>query len=204
MRRPPFARVLIAAALAVLAACVDQTQVTAPNEFTAISRPAQVFSSPVGVQAVAWGKSHSARSYTASATIGGEGGSLEIRGCDMTLVVPPGAISKATQISATCVNDGFVGYSFEPHGLRFKQPVIVTQGLSNVQSKIGADALFAAYLDDASEVISANGRANAIELPAISVSGKVQTWLLHHFSRYILASGYTEPEPDSTQTPQQD
>lgn len=210
MRRPPFARVLLAAALAVAAACVDQTQVTAPNEITAFRRSARLFANPVAVQAIAWGASHAAGTYTASAVIGALGGTLEIPECDMTLTVPAGAIPRSTEISATCLNDGYVGYSFQPHGLTFNRPVIVTQGLSNIGANPGLTALFSAYLDDQSETIGVHGKAFAIELPQVSFgrnpaglpNTSVQFWTLQHFSRYILASGATEPEPDSTQAPQ--
>ena len=86
----------------------------------------------------------------------------------------------------------------QPHGLRFNKPVVVTQRLRNTEAKsVPANrSLFGAYFEDEGLLAGiVNGLLNAVEI-ATSVTilrpdgtPEMQTWILNHFSRWMLASG---------------
>jgi hypothetical protein len=151
------------------------------------------FATPARVRAVHWAGRGGAN-LQASGIIGPDGGSLSIPGADFTIVFPRGALGKATAITIIANSDGYVGYEMLPHGLTFARPVIATQGLNRAAQSAG---VFCAYLAPG-EGVGADGFASASEIETSTTNygssvagGLVQVWTLHHFSRYILASGAT-------------
>lgn len=62
--------------------------------------------------------------HTASADIGILGGKIAFGG--NTLVVPPGAVLRKTTITATAPGDGHLSAVFQPEGLHFLLPPVVT------------------------------------------------------------------------------
>ena len=152
----------------------------------------------IPVAPVKWAESHSNEERSVSGTIGYWGGSLAIPGSDFSITFPVGALSKATNITIISDASGYVSYDMQPHGLRFSKPVVVTQRLRNTEaSRLPADAkLFGAYFQD-DDLLSGivKGLLNAVEIvTSVTFSrpdgeAEYQTWLLNHFSRYMLASG---------------
>ncbi len=62
--------------------------------------------------------------HTASADIGVLGGKIAFGG--NTLIVPPGAVLRKTTITATAPGDGHLSAVFEPEGLHFLLPPVLT------------------------------------------------------------------------------
>jgi hypothetical protein len=131
-------------------------------------------------------------------TIGYWGGTLAIPGSDFTISFPVGALSKSTNITIVSDASGYVSYDMQPHGLRFNKPVIVTQRLRNTRADEvpSSKKLFGAYFTDENLLSGiVNGLLNAVEIvTSVTINQRdgdpeLQTWLLNHFSRYMLASG---------------
>ena len=150
----------------------------------------------IPVNAVQWSPSHVNQVRTVSATIGVNGGTLAIPGSDFTITFPYGALSQPTNISITSDNSGYVTYDMQPHGLTFLKPVVVTQRLNNTAVYGTSKALnsFGAYF--AKDLLDLSGILSALEIETTTIflsprtgQAEVETWLLNHFSRYMLASG---------------
>lgn len=149
----------------------------------------------IPVTGVQWAPTHVNQVRTVSATIGVNGGSLAIPGSDFTIVFPYGALSAPTAITITSDASGYVSYDMQPHGITFAQPVIVTQRLNNtaVYGTSLAWNAFSAYFPQT--LLSLSGVLSALEIETTTIySGSngqpaVETWQLHHFSRYMLSSG---------------
>ena len=152
----------------------------------------------IPVAPVRWASTHTNEVRSVSGTIGYWGGSLAIPGSDFTITFPIGALSRSTDITIVSDASGFVSYDMQPHGLRFAKPVVVTQRLRNTQANDIPDGqkLFGAYFEDEDLLTGViKGLLNAVEIvTSVTLvrpdgSAELQTWLLNHFSRYMLASG---------------
>ena len=150
----------------------------------------------IPVNAVQWSPSHANQVRSVSATIGVNGGTLAIPGSDFTITFPYGALTQPTSITITSDNSGYVSYDMQPHGLTFLKPVVVTQRLNNtaVYGTPKAINSFGAYF--AKDLLDLSGILRALEIETTTIflnprSGQpeVETWILNHFSRYMLASG---------------
>ncbi|MEO7822505.1 MAG: hypothetical protein ABIS15_02780 [Gemmatimonadaceae bacterium] len=152
----------------------------------------------IPVAPVRWADSHTNQVRSVSGNIGYWGGTLAIPGSDFTITFPVGALSKSTFITVVSDASGYVSYDMQPHGLRFNKPVIVTQRLRNTEADAipAGHKIFGAYFEDESLLGGViNGLLNAVEIAtSITFLGpdgtpEMQTWLLNHFSRWMLASG---------------
>jgi hypothetical protein len=150
----------------------------------------------IDVHGVKWAPSHVNQTRTVSGTIGYNGGALAIPGSDFSIIFPKGALSQNTAITITSDASGYVSYDMKPHGLKFAKPVIVTQGLNDTEVYGTDRALnsFCAYFPN--DLLNLDGILKALEIETTTIfsnprSGQpeVQTWMLNHFSRYMLASG---------------
>jgi hypothetical protein len=130
-----------------------------------------------------------------SKTIGIDGGTIAIPETGLTMVFPAGAVSAPLTITVTS-DDRYVAYKMEPSGTVFSKDVVVTQQLSFTEIA-GAPLrtqLFAAYIAD--DNLKLSGKVPVLEVEPSSTSlspltalPQAQTWLIRHFSRYMLASG---------------
>ena len=152
----------------------------------------------IPVAPVKWASTHTNQVRSVSGTIGYWGGTLSIPGSDFSISFPVGALSRATNITIISDASGYVSYDMQPHGLQFAKPVVVTQRLRNTEANsLPADAkLFGAYFQDEDLLTGiVKGLLNAVEIvTSVTFSrpdgqAEYQTWLLNHFSRYMLASG---------------
>jgi hypothetical protein len=154
----------------------------------------------IPVAPVKWAPTHTNEVHSVSGTIGYWGGSLTIPESDFTITFPIGALSRATSITIVSDASGFVSYDMQPHGLQFAKPVVVTQRLRNTKAygvPLAANAkLFGAYFPQENPLLELVGDLlNALEIVhSVTIlrhdgSPELQTWLLNHFSRYMLASG---------------
>jgi hypothetical protein len=149
----------------------------------------------ISVTAVKWAPSHVNEVRQVSATIGYDGGTLQIPGSDFTITFPKGALWSATAITITSDASGYVSYDMQPHGLKFYKPVIVTQRLKNTEVYGTPLALnsFCAYFP--SDLLDLSGILKALEIETTTIlsgfdgSPEVEVWQINHFSRYMLASG---------------
>ena len=149
----------------------------------------------IPVNAVRWTGTHINQTRSVSAYIGQNGGTLALPSSDFTITFPSGALSQTTLITAVSDGDGYVAYDMRPHGLRFNKPVLVTQRLNNTAVYGTSLALKAAGAYFPQDPTDYSGTINALEIETTTIfssrnDGKadVETWLLNHFSRYMLAS----------------
>ena len=187
-------------------ACGDYGQPTSPPPLsqrllppTLVTRaPFSLAPKGLRAEAVRWGPAHSGVERSVSAVIGPDGGSLAIAGADFLMTIPAGALTAPTEIMVVAKAGAYVVYDMFPHGLKFRLPVTVVQGLSTTAAYRTAkvNSVRTAYLRAGSERISAKGFAAAAELPAATTYfygaeriAESQEWILSHFSRYILVSG---------------
>ncbi|MEX2109183.1 MAG: hypothetical protein WD802_01075 [Gemmatimonadaceae bacterium] len=152
----------------------------------------------IPVTPVQWASTHTNVERTVTGTIGRYGGTLAIPGSDFTITFPYGALSVPTAIRITSDASGFVSYDMQPHGLQFAKPVVVTQRLRNtkVYGTPLETKLFGAYFSQENPLLDLVGNLlEAVEIvTSVTIlrpdgSPEVQTWLINHFSRYMLASG---------------
>jgi len=150
----------------------------------------------IPVNAVAWTGTHVNQTRSVSAYIGVGGGTLALPSSDFTITFPSGALSQTTLITIVSDGVGYVSYDMKPHGLRFNKPVIVTQRLNNTAVFGTSLALKAAGAYFPQDPTDYSGTINALEIETTTIfsskndgNADVETWLLNHFSRYMLASG---------------
>ena len=211
----PRVRLFFALVVSIVAglACGDYGQSTSPPPLSQkLLPPTQVVRTPfllaprgLRAEAVRWGPAHSSVEQSVSAVIGPDGGSLAIAGADFSMTIPAGALTKPTAITVVAKGGAYVVYDMFPHGLRFRHPVTVVQGLSTTAAYRTAkvNSVRTAYLRAGRERISARGFATAAELPAATTysygadrTAETEEWILDHFSRYILVSGALQEVPD--------
>ena len=111
------------------------------------------------------------------AIIGSAGGTLTVG--PHTLVVPRGALSGPTLISAEAPRDNNRTVSFSPEGLRFAKPASLTMSYSGCSLVVGLLPRIA-YTSDNLVILS--------YVPSINnLFGQTVTGQLQHFSRYAAA-----------------
>ena len=194
------------AAIAVIAyACSETSGIVSPLTPPPSTRGVQFTAAPAGkglaTHAVNWGAGHSSGQYSVSAVITAAGGTISLPNSDFTITFARGALSSKVTITVVSLGGPWIAYDLLPHGLKFSKPVVVTQGLLTTSAAVAGftQPLYAAYLPDGYEAISRNGEALAAEIESsttnLSLTGVPvsQVWYLNHFSRYILASGDTQP-----------
>lgn len=126
---------------------------------------------------------------TVSKRIGILGGAIAIPQAGLTVIVPPLAIPSTKTISVTALPGNKVAYEFEPHGLRFTLPLIMTQDLRNTEARKGglldALSLKVGYFPDANHVTSVTELLN-VQVDLLNQTAISTIW---HFSGYIYAGG---------------
>jgi hypothetical protein len=127
-----------------------------------------------------------ASDITVSQTIGPLGGTIAIPAAGLTLVVPPLAVSKATNFVITARKGTYLAYDMEPQGTKFLVPLVATQSLANtnVRSLLNV-SLSLGYYPDGSNVTSVS-ELLSIQLDLLRLTA-VST--IPHFSGYIYVSG---------------
>lgn len=124
-----------------------------------------------------------------SATIGPDGGTIEIPETGFRLEIPKNAIASPTLITVTAVQGSTVAYEFEPHGITLGKRLIVTQSLSptSIVSNLVGQSFTGAYFTSRDD-IHLDGTAFVHELEPTStdlLSLKVQ-FSIGHFSGYLV------------------
>jgi hypothetical protein len=149
----------------------------------------------IDVRAIKWAPSHVNQVRSVSATVGYDGGTLAIPGSDFSITFPKGALLAPTSVKIISDASGYVSYDMQPHGLKFARPVVVTQRLRNTAVYGTPTALKAAGAYFAKDPLDLTGILKALEIELTMIfagpsgQAEVETWILNHFSRYMLASG---------------
>ena len=115
--------------------------------------------------------------HTASAEIGPMGGILWIG--PHRLVVPPYALRERVRISAVAPKGQYVQIQFEPEGLQFRKPTLLSMSYSEC-SLLSPLRLKIVYVNDRLEILEV--------LPTVtSILTRTANAPVDHFSRYMLA-----------------
>ena len=126
---------------------------------------------------------------TASATIGSGGGVIRVG--RHSLLVPPGALTSPTTITATAPRGNTVLVEFEPKGLKFDRPTALTLSYRDC-GLLGGLLLNVVYVDRNQNILEILPSLN--NLLNMTVTGRVD-----HFSGYALADrkGTTTTDSES-------
>ena len=139
-----------------------------------------------------------ATALTASADIGILGGQIRLPEAGLTVIVPALALTTTTTITVTAVVGNQVAYEFEPHGLQFNVPLVVTQSLAGTsasQNGLFPGVLYGGYFADLSALNPLRGTALVDEILRVSIDRALgtATFSVIHFSGYLLGTGETNP-----------
>ena len=144
---------------------------------------------------------------SASTTVGLLGGQIYMPSVGLRVVIPALAVKAGTKITVTAVAGNQVAYEFQPHGIRFLTPLIVTQNLSSTSAAnsgglvntLLSGGIFAGYFESLSDLNQNAGTALVSELlgVALNLSTKSATFSVFHFSGYLVAMGDNMSQVDS-------
>lgn len=130
-----------------------------------------------------------ARDVRVEATIGPNGGTLNVPAAGFSVTVPRGAVSVETRFAVTAVQGTQVAYEFEPHGSTFLRPLGAVQDLRVTRPTLLRVLLKAGYFEHRAQLGASTLGALVSEL----ISGRVDplrntfNWNIEHFSGYIVA-----------------
>jgi len=138
------------------------------------------------------------RTYTASAVIGTQGGTIAIPEAGFSIDFPAGAVSRPVSISVKALAGRNVAYEFAPHGLRFNRsrtPVItqdlrqtVAYGSTSIRSQLEG-----AYAPSLLGLLGGLLRILETRPTTVEVNTWEMRWTVEHFSGYVASrrrSGY--------------
>jgi hypothetical protein len=199
-----FQDLALAVTAAAVFACGDYTGSTSPTQPKLLPPTRIVGASFARVavgsiaKAVKWAPSHSKVDQSVSAVVGPDGATLSLPGSDFSITIPAGALTDPTAITIVSRAGPFVVYDMLPHGLRFMLPATAVQGLSTtaLYGSSAGNSIRTAYLSQGNEQVGVDGSVSPAELEAATTYyygaqpvAETHSWILNHFSRYILISG---------------
>lgn len=131
-------------------------------------------------------------------TVDSRGGSIALPEPGMRITFAPGALSAPTTITVTAHAGDYLAYSFEPHGIQFAAPVVITQDLSDADGG-SFRSLMGGYMPDGiTDLDQSTGNVNISEqYPTVTTYGRgvdgrygyMTSYTIRHFSGYILTGG---------------
>ena len=128
---------------------------------------------------------------TASATIGSEGGMVQLPTAGAYLWVPPRAVSAPTTFSISAKPGKAVSYDFQPAGSVFSIPVVLIQDRTvlSTNAPTGFNSVALGYFgNDADlDLSTANGLASQIRFPLSFSTDQYAAFPIWHFSGYIVS-----------------
>lgn len=116
-------------------------------------------------------------------TVGLLGGTVAVPEAGLLVVIPPGAVLRATPITVTAPAGSLVGYRFSPHGRSFRVPLVVLQDLSGTNAGLLQGELVAAYFEGPLAPL-----VEALELLPLDLFGSLGLFHVTHFSGYVVAT----------------
>lgn len=132
-----------------------------------------------------------------SAVIGPRGGDIRVGAAGATIHFPAGAVAVPTTITMTARAGWEVAYDFEPHGIRFAQPVTITQDLrktvafwtprllTSLEGDYFDDSSDGAFLDPWQLVATVKEHLGG----SCDRKNMLLEFDIHHFSGYLVSSG---------------
>ena len=106
--------------------------------------------------------------------------------------MPAGAVAVPTDFSATAVHGRAVAYEFQPHGVRFAKPLVLTQELRGTEW-FGVPLLNfrAGYFSDRTKLDTENALVQLDEILPLSLDLlRLQArFNVQHFSGYVISTG---------------
>ena len=180
----------VASSLGLAVSCSNDSPTTPPAAPPTKGGPANttLLGSPVTIIPLQR-TSPLATNEVAQKRIGILGGTLVLPNAGLTIVVPPLALTSPVTITATALAGSNVAYEFQPHGVTFLAPVVMTQDLSVTQARTGGTIdpllLYLGYFPNSSNITSVT------ELLSLQLNLPLQTstGLIWHFSGYVYATG---------------
>lgn len=131
--------------------------------------------------------------------IGKAGGTIEIPEAGIKVVFPqnslvPPSKQNFVNITVTALKGDEVAYTFEPHGLQFREPVTIMQDYRGTQAwknPLLLSAIEGAYFPTVSDLDTNSGEADVQEFrpTSVDVTGSKIKFTVDHFSGYLIASG---------------
>lgn len=198
---------LVLAAAAAAYGCSDGSAVVAPEQQgpalgTAIGLADPVLAlsaDPVTQVTVLTRNSPLTDDVAVTAPIGKNGGTIEIPAAGIKVIFPKNALTppKANMtydITVTALKGDEVAYTFQPHGLTFREPVIVMQDYKATQAYKNAELLSAiegAYFPELGglDLSSATAAVSEFRPTSVDVTGSKIRFTVDHFSGYLIATG---------------
>lgn len=127
----------------------------------------------------------------------GPGGTISANSAaGLSITVPPGALSQTVRITVTVKAGNVYNYQFQPEGLQFAVPVVVTQNVSDnslisnlLSGLLGSTktAKGAYYSASTLQYDPTTGTATVNELEPTIIGGGLLSFQIRHFSGYTVA-----------------
>lgn len=192
MRTTALRLIGIVATSALVASCGEQSSPTSPAAVAGAPAHRTILGSPTTVNVVTRDTPIGAQSV--SATIGAFGGVLNLPGAGLRVIVPPFAVSSPTLMTVSAVAGNQVAYEFEPHGINFLVPLVVTQNLVGTSALSGGllpKPIVAGYFASLSDLdpLAGTGLVSELLNTSVSLLTKKATFVVFHFSGYLIATG---------------
>ncbi len=131
--------------------------------------------------------------------IGAEGGTIEIPQAGIRVVFPQNAVvlpgrQTHVDITVTALQGSGVAYTFQPHGLVFRHPVMISQDVQGTLAGRNRSLLprvEGAYFPSLSNLNLLSGLASVLEFrpTQVTTDGDRIVFTVDHFSGYLIASG---------------
>lgn len=124
-----------------------------------------------------------------SATIGPEGGAIEIPETGFRLDVPKNAVAAPTLITVTAVQGSTVAYEFEPQGIALNKRLIVTQSLgpTSIASSLLGRSFTGAYFTSRNDIhLDGTALVHELEPTNTDLLALQLQFSIGHFSGYLV------------------
>jgi hypothetical protein len=140
-------------------------------------------------------------SVTSSATIGSEGGWVELAATGSYLYVPKGTVSAPTTFSIKAMAGKLVAFDFQPAGSVFKTPVFLVQDktflsnnpLTSVLSLVGATQQLGYVPDEATlDQLGMTAKGQELRPNLLDNTQQYLAYPIYHFSGYIVSWGFRD------------
>lgn len=124
-----------------------------------------------------------------SATIGPEGGTIEIPETGFRLDIPKNAVAAPTLITVTAVQGSAVAYEFEPHGIALNKRLIATQRLAptSIVSSLLGRSFTGAYFTSRDDIhLDGTALVHELEPTSTDLLSLQLRFSIGHFSGYLV------------------
>jgi hypothetical protein len=124
-----------------------------------------------------------------SATIGPDGGTIEIPETGFRLDIPKNAVAAPTVITVTAVQGSAVAYEFEPQGIALNKRLIVTQSLSptSIVSNLVGQSFTGAYFTSRDDIhLDGTAFVHELEPTTTDLLSLQLRFSIGHFSGYLV------------------